>query len=173
MHLAPRQWHAEDLAPYNGTDPQKPSLATNILGNGTGIHILIILLVLVYCYILFSNLDSNLYPSHLCLWSQCRIWTRGRRKNMQKRKEEVMKQVRATWTNTAMQRLAVCVYVWRDADAGKQTYINLHLEIVLDYRWIQWLPWWYVNGMSMGCQWDVNGCQWMSMGLFGEDLPMS
>lgn len=26
MHLAPRQWHAEDLAPYNGTDPQKPIL---------------------------------------------------------------------------------------------------------------------------------------------------
>ena len=30
---------------------------------------------------------------------------------MQKRKEGVMKQARATWTNTAMQRLAVCVCV--------------------------------------------------------------
>ena len=27
---------------------------------------------------------------------------------MQKRKERVMKQARATWTNTAMQRLTVC-----------------------------------------------------------------
>ena len=51
MHLAPRQWHPEDLAPYNGTDPQKPSLATNFLGDGTGIHILIILwiFIVIYC----------------------------------------------------------------------------------------------------------------------------
>lgn len=32
MHLPPREWHPDDLALYNGTDPQKPFLGRSMEG---------------------------------------------------------------------------------------------------------------------------------------------
>lgn len=39
MHLPPREWHPDDLAIYNGTDPQKPFLGEQFaMKNLQGMH---------------------------------------------------------------------------------------------------------------------------------------